>query len=135
MGKKYQQRVSEMIRRKLAQFMLEQSRDPRLSEVTITGVSVNRDTTRAEVYYSLIGNDEDIAEMQGVLDGASGWLRSQLAPTLRLRSIPKLVFIYDPSLAHGERIDALLHQLHEDMHDDDAEPGSAEAGDGSSEEE
>lgn len=116
MGKKYLRRVNQLLQRKIAELLLEESNDPRFSAVTITDVSVNRDTTRAEVYFSIIGTPEEIAEIQTALNHAAGWLRSRLAPTLRLRNIPQLIFIYDPSLAHGERIDALLHQFqHEEQ--------------------
>ena len=111
MGKKYLNRVNALVRRKLTQLLLEESNDPRLTEVSITDVSVNRDTSRAEVFYSIIGTPDDIADIQVVLENAAGWLRAKLAPTLRLRNVPHLVFIYDPSLAHGDRIDALLQEL------------------------
>jgi ribosome-binding factor A len=111
MGKKYLNRVNALVRRKLTLLLLEESNDPRLTEVTITDVSVNRDTSRAEIYYSIIGTSEKIDEIQDVLENAAGWLRAKLAPTLRLRNIPQLVFVYDPSLAHGDRIDALLQEL------------------------
>ncbi len=111
MGKKYLNRVNALVRRKLTQLMLEESNDPRLTEVSITDVSVNRDTSRAEFYYSIIGTPDDIADIQVVLENAAGWLRAKLAPTLRLRNVPHLVFMYDPSLAHGDRIDALLQEL------------------------
>jgi len=121
MGKKYLQRVGQLIRRMVTQLLLEESNDPRLGMVTITDVSVNRDTTLAEVYYSIIGTPEEIEETQGALDGASGWLRSKMAPALRLRNIPKLNFVYDPSLAHGARIEAILQNLHQDeITEDDA---------------
>jgi ribosome-binding factor A len=112
MGKKYQGRVGQLIRRIVTQLLLEDSNDPRLTEVTITDVTVNRDTSRADVYYSIIGGAEEIVAIQAVLEGAAGWLRSQMAPLLRLRNIPRLVFQYDPSLAQGERIEELLHELH-----------------------
>ncbi len=112
MGKKYLGRVGGLIHRKLTQLLLEESNDPRLTEVSITDVQVNRDTTRAEVYYSLIGSPEEKTEAQAVLTHAAGWLRASLAATLRLRNIPELVFVYDPSLEHGARIEALLHELH-----------------------
>jgi len=129
MGKKYLGRVNQLLRRKITQLMLEESNDPRLAEVTITDVSTNRDTSRAEVFYSIIGTAEEIAEIQNALDGAAGWLRSAMAPTLRLRNIPKLVFTYDPSLAHGARIEALLQQFHEEEDADDIESGNiAESG-------
>ena len=114
MGKKYSQRINQLIQRKVTQLLLEHSNDPRLSEVTITDVSVNRDTTRAEVFFSIIGTPDEIAAVQQALNGASGWLRREMAPTLRLRNLPALVFVYDPSLAHGARIEELLHQLQEE---------------------
>jgi ribosome-binding factor A len=77
-------------------------------------VVVNRDTSRAEIFFSIIGSEEDIAVTQTALDGAAGWLRNEMAPTLRLRNLPHLVFTYDPSLAHGARIEELLHELHVD---------------------
>jgi len=122
MGKKYMGRVSQLIRRKLTQLLIEESNDPRLESVTITDVVVNRDTTRAEVFYSIIGSAEDLAATQIALDGAAGWLRNEMAPTMRLRNLPKLVFTYDPSLAHGARIEELLHELHvdgDDLEDED----------------
>jgi ribosome-binding factor A len=125
MGKKYMGRVSQLIRRKVTQLLIEESNDPRLENVTITDVVVNRDTTRAEIFFSIIGTAEDIAVTQAALDGAAGWLRNEMAPTLRLRNLPHLVFTYDPSLAHGERIEELLRELHveggdlEDAEEDD----------------
>jgi ribosome-binding factor A len=114
MGRKYVKRVNNLIQRKLTELLLRESKDPRLAEITITDVSVNRDTSRAEVYYSLIGDEEDIKEAQAALEGASGWIRHELAPVLRLRNVPEFVFEYDPSLAHGAKIEALLAELHED---------------------
>ncbi len=126
MGKKYLRRVNQMIHRKLTELLLRESNDPRFVDVTITDVSVNSDTTRAEVFFSIIGSQEEIAEVQAALNGASGWLRRQLAPTLRLRNLPELVFTYDPSLAHGARIEALLQQLQEEDPSDDPVDQTAE---------
>ena len=121
MGKKYMRRINQLIQRKVAQLLLEQSRDPRFSQVTITDVNVNRDTTRAEIFFSIIGSDAEINEIGAALNGAAGWMRTQLAPTLRLRNIPQLIFIYDPSLAHGARIEELLQGLSEDDLDDESD--------------
>jgi len=124
MGKKYLGRVSKLIRRKLTRLLSEESNDPRLENVTITDVVVNRDTTRAEVFFSIIGSAEDITVTQTALDGAAGWLRNEMAPTLRLRNLPQLVFTYDPSLAHGARIEELLNELHvDDAGSEDVEEG------------
>lgn len=124
MGKKYLGRVSHLIQRKVTELLVRESQDERLSRVTITGVSVNRDTTRAEIYYSIIGTPEEVTEVQAALDGAAGWLRNELAPTLRLRNIPHLVFVYDPSLEYGERIDSILDQWHKEEETHDVHPES-----------
>lgn len=129
MGKKYINRINQLVRRIVAQLLLEESSDPRLAEVTITDVSVNRDTTRAEVYYSIIGTQDEVVEVQAALDGAAGWLRSKMAPSLRLRNLPQLVFLYDPSLAHGARIEEILKQLRdEDAQPDDPDENTIEYG-------
>ncbi len=114
MGKKYQRRVGKLIQQKITQLLLRESNDPRLAMITITDVIVNRDTTRAEVYYSLIGTPEEVAEVQAALEKAAPWLRAEMKPTLRLRHVPQLVFIYDPSLERGERIESLLTQLRQE---------------------
>lgn len=111
MGKKYMSRVGSLIRYHVTRLLLEASNDERLQQVTITDVVVNRDTTRAEIFYSMLGTAEERAEVQAALDKAAGWLRAELAPVLRLRNLPQLVFVFDPSLAQGERIEALLSQL------------------------
>lgn len=112
MGKKYLGRVSALIRHHVTRLLLEASNDERLMQVNITDVVVNRDTTRAEIFYSILGSAEERAAVQAALDRAAGWLRSELAAVLRLRNLPHLTFTYDPSLAQGERIEALLSQLH-----------------------
>lgn len=111
MGKKYLSRVSTLIRFHITRLLLESSNDERLMQVTITDVVVNRDTTRAEVYYSILGPAEERVEVQAALNKAAGWLRSEMAPVLRLRNLPQIVFAYDPSLEQGERIEALLNKL------------------------
>ncbi len=111
MSKKFQGRMNALILRHLSQILLEESNDPRLTRITLTGVEINRDTTRAVVYYSLVGTADEVVETQRALDKAAGWLRNSLVPVLRLRNIPQLVFRYDPSLAQGAHIEELLQRL------------------------
>ncbi len=125
MSKKFQGRMNALILRHLSQILLEETNDPRLTRITLTGVEINRDTTRAEVYYSLIGTPEEIVETQRALERAAGWLRNSLVPILRLRNIPQLVFRYDPSLAQGAHIEELLQRLRTTLPAEDA-PEAAE---------
>jgi len=111
MSKKYQRRVSDMIRTHLMNLLGRKANDPRLQMVTITDVVVTPDTTRADVHFSVLGGAEEQAAVQAGLDSAAGWLRRELGRRLRLRNTPKLVFHYDPSLERGEHIAGILKEL------------------------
>jgi len=125
MGKKYQRRVSDLIRTHLADLLERKVNDPRLQMVTITDVAVTPDTLRADVHFSVLGGAEAQAKAQAGLENAAGYLRRELGRRLRLRNTPQLVFHYDPSLERGERIVRMLDEL---RLSDDEEEQNAEAG-------
>ena len=111
MSKRYQRRVSDLIRGHLMDLLERKINDPRLEMVTITDVVVTPDVVRANVHYSILGGAEAQAEAQAGLESAAGWLRRELGRRLRLRNTPQLVFHYDPSLERGEHIASILDEL------------------------
>jgi ribosome-binding factor A len=111
MTKKYQRRVSEMVRGHLMDLLARKVNDPRLKMITITDVTVTPDAVRADVHYSLLGGVESREEAQAGLASAAGWLRRELGRRIRLRNTPELVFHYDPSLERGEHIASILDEL------------------------
>ena len=111
MSKKYQRRISELIRSHLADLLSRKANDPRLGMITITDVAVTPDTRHADVHFSVLGGAEAQAETQAGLESAAGWLRRELGRRLRLRNTPQLIFHYDPSLEHGEHIASILDEL------------------------
>jgi len=111
MGRKYQQRVSELIHVRLSNLLERKTKDPRLDMVTITGVEVSPDASRAKVYFSAFGGDQSRGEAKEGLESAAGWLRYELGQQLRLRRTPELVFHYDESVERGERISNILDEL------------------------
>jgi ribosome-binding factor A len=108
-----QRRVSELIHRELSLLLMLEARDPRLAGVTITGVSVTPDLLLARVHFTVLGDAEDEKQALAGLEGAGGFLRTQLAGRVRLRFVPELVFAVDGSSAYGRRIEELLDQLKE----------------------
>ena len=111
MSKKYQRRVSEMIRGHLMDLLERKANDPRLQMITITDVVVTPDAVRADVHFSVLGGAEAQADAQAGLESAAGWLRREIGRRLRLRNTPELVFRYDPSLERGEHIATILDEL------------------------
>jgi ribosome-binding factor A len=111
MSKKYQRRVSGLIRTHLTDLLGRKVNDPRLRMVTITDVTVTPDTFRADVHFSVLGGADVQAEALAGLESATGYLRRELGRRLRLRTTPELVFHYDPSLERGEHIASILDEL------------------------
>ena len=128
MSKKYQRRVSGLIRSHLTDLLARKSNDPRLYMVTITDVAITPDTRRADVHYSVLGGVESQVEAHAGLESASGWLRRELGRRLRLRNTPALVFHYDPSMERGEHIASSLDELRLGEDDEGKEENAAEAG-------
>jgi len=111
MGRKYQQRISELIHIRLTDLLERKVKDPRIQMVTITDVVVTPDAARADVHFSVLGGKSAREEAQAGLDSAAGWLRRELGQRLRLRRTPELVFHYDPSMERGDRIADILDEL------------------------
>ena len=104
-------RVGELLQAEIAQLLLRQLKDPRLSMVTISRVEVSSDLRHACIYISRIGSEtEQRAALQG-FEHAAGFIRGQLGKQLKLRYTPELTFKLDTTIAYGVRISRILHDL------------------------
>lgn len=111
MSKKYERRVSELVKDHLHTLIVTRVSDPRLLGVTITDVEVSPDTRIAKVFWSVIGDAEIKKQAQRGLESAAGFLRRQLGVTLRTRHTPELFFEFDPSLEYGEHMSRVLDEV------------------------
>jgi ribosome-binding factor A len=78
--------------------------------VTINSVNVSKDLAFADVYVTFMGINEDqnVDESIGVLEHAGGFLRSLLAKSIQLRTMPRLRFRYDHTIVDGPRMSRLI---------------------------
>ena len=111
MSKIRQQRTAEQIRIILSELVLRQISDPRLQDLTITDVTIDRELQYADVYVHALGDDDRQDEVMVALQGAKGYFRRELAGRLDLRTVPQLHFHWDPTLAHAEHINQILDSL------------------------
>lgn len=112
-------RVSEMMQRKLAQIIQQEIHDPRLSGfITISAVDVTRDLGHAKVYFTVFNGDPVVTE--AVLTEKAGYLRSALARTITLRTVPQLHFIHDKSIEYGARLSRLIDEVNQNNTDDES---------------
>lgn len=101
-------RVAQQMQRELAELVRLELNDPRVRLLTITGVEVAGDYSHAKVFFTRL--DGKNAEAQEGLERASGFLRSQLARSLKLRIMPQLHFVYDSSVERGSHLSQLIDQ-------------------------
>jgi ribosome-binding factor A len=104
-------RVAELIRRALADIIRDRLPDRGLGLLSITATEVTRDLSRATVFISLLGEEEDQERATKILNEESSALRHELSRTLNLRHTPEIKFRYDLSIERGARLSRLIDDL------------------------
>jgi ribosome-binding factor A len=84
-------RLEELIRQEVNFLLRGEIRDPRLAGVEITMVELAGE--RARLWFTA----DDTEDKSEALDGAAGFLRTELATSLGLKRTPELRFRRDPA--------------------------------------
>ncbi len=108
------EQVGDEIQRVLGEVIQQEVKDPRVGFVTVTGVTVTPDLTRANVRLSIMGDEPTRKETMRVLQRARGFLRRRVGEEVTLRTVPELVLHLDTSLDHAMRITQLIHGIEEE---------------------
>jgi ribosome-binding factor A len=103
-------RIAEQIQRDLAELLRIEAKDPRIGMVTLTDVEVTADYAHAKVFFTTLGDADQVAAATEGLNRAAGFLRHELGHRIKLRSIPQLHFIYDESVERGVRLSRLIDE-------------------------
>jgi ribosome-binding factor A len=106
-----QERINEFLRSEISEIIRREIKDPRVGFVTITEVKVTKDLRHADVYFSVMGDDEQKAASLRVLQRAAGFMRGLIGRHAHLKVIPELHFKLDTAMEHGARIFELLQQV------------------------
>ena len=85
--------------------------DPRLEGIYITDINVDRELAVANIFVSALEGQEREKEILAGLNHAKGYLRSQLASKIELRTFPELRFFWDPTPERAERIEHLIDTI------------------------
>lgn len=103
------QRMSEQLRRELAEIVQDEIKDPRLGFLSFTEVRMSRDLSHAVIYCSVL-NSEQLEESIEVLNRAAGFIRKEIARRIRARIVPTLKFVGDESIVRGAAMDNLIRE-------------------------
>lgn len=108
------QRIADRIQNEFSMMLIHEIADPRLSGVSVTDVTVDRELAYAEIYVSAVEGVQRSAEILAGLKHAQGFIRRELAHRINLRTFPRLRFHWDPTSEHAENIDRLIASLHDE---------------------
>lgn len=115
------ERVGEQIFKEATRLLLYSIKDPRVASVTLTGVQMSRDISSAQLFFTV---SDEAAERQNAekgLKSAAPFIRREIGKVMQLRFVPEIRFKYDKSIVYGQKIDALLHQVREDLNGHEAD--------------
>jgi ribosome-binding factor A len=94
--------------------LLKEINDPRLAQIFVTDVTVDRELAYANIYVSAVEGASRSKEVLEGLESASGFLRRELAARVELRAFPRLRFHWDPTPENADHMERLFEQLKEE---------------------
>jgi len=104
-------RIEDRVRQEISEMLIHEINDPRLHQVFITDVKVDRELAFADVYVSAVEGASRSAEILAGLESASGFLRRALSARVEIRAFPRLRFHWDPTPENADHIEKLLAGL------------------------
>lgn len=124
-------RVAELLQQELAQLIPREIIDPNFPKfVTLSLVKVAPNLSDAWVYFTVFApQSEDmeqapdkalqhktvVNETSKILNRAAGYLRSLLTKSIKLRTMPRLHFIYDEALDYSRNLSRLIDRVTKDV--------------------
>lgn len=109
-------KIADRIKTVVAEMLERRIKDPRLANemgrlVTVTDVRVSGDTQQATVFYTVLGEESDLADTQAALASARGLIRAEVGKQLGMRHVPTLEFVHDALPESARQIDDLLERV------------------------
>ncbi len=104
-------KAAEAIREVVSMAILTELRDPRVENVTVTGVEVAPDMRNAKVLVSIMGDEGRQQLCLRGLSNSAGFLQSKIAKRIDTRYTPRLTFEIDDGVKKSLEVGRILHEL------------------------
>lgn len=103
-------RVTEQIKRELAELLQFEVKDPRVRFVSIMDVEITPDYAHAKVFFTTLQAADKLPDVERGLKAATGFLRRELGRRVRIHTNPDLHFVHDGSIERGAALSQLIDQ-------------------------
>ena len=104
-----QDKVNSLLQRLISEYFIHEKPDELTGLLTIKEVNVAPDMHDANVYFSVVGQDEQ--QTQKILESRKFILQKNLGRSLSMKFTPRLHFIHDSSGEYADHISKLLKQI------------------------
>jgi len=105
------QRIADRIRQELSEMLIRELNDPRLKQIYVTDVKIDKELAYADVYVSAVEGVSRSSDVLSGLESASGFIRRNLASRMELRSFPRLRFHWDMTPEYADHVEKILAEL------------------------
>ncbi len=115
-------RVRELLKREIGEAIRREIPIQQAGLVTVNDVDVTGDLKSAKVYLGFLGTIEQKKLALQILHQARPRIQSFVSKTVVLKYTPKLRFIIDESVEHGNRVLRIIEELEKTMPQEEPEP-------------
>ena len=109
-------RYSSSFVREISYILQNEIKDNDIDFVTITDCDITSDLSFAKVYFTVL-DDSKKMDILKALNKASSFIRGKLSERVDIRHTPELKFIYDNSIAYGQKIENIIEELNDKKND------------------
>ncbi|MEG2448075.1 MAG: 30S ribosome-binding factor RbfA [Bacilli bacterium] len=110
------ERLNHSFVREISNILMEEIKDEDIHFVTVTDCDITNDLSFCKVYVTVLDSDKRDKTIEA-LNGAASFIRGQLSQRVDIRHTPELKFIYDESIAYGNKIEHKIEELKETKKD------------------
>ncbi len=105
------QRIEDRVKQEISEMLIREINDPRLKQIFVTDVKIDRELAFADVYVSAVEGSSRSADILAGLESASGFMRRALSSRVEVRAFPRLRFHWDPTPENADHIEKILAGL------------------------
>ncbi len=107
------ERVNSLLEQEVGKIIRREVFFPNGAMVTVTRVETSGNIIEAKVYVSSYP-EATVAESLQILKKATPFIQPILNKKLKMRPVPKIIFVLDKTISEADKVEALLHKLKEE---------------------
>lgn len=110
---KRSERVREVMIHEISDIIRNELKDPRIGFVTVMDVELAHNLRHADVFVSPMGSEEEMKRTVNGIISAAPFIRRLLGQRMQIKFVPELAVKWDHTGEHSDRINRLLHTIHD----------------------